>query len=470
MDTKLIDDAREFLKHGCPTGDRETRRRLDAYEGDLDAVIREVKPKPLPHPPMGWQVNQPFKKPELAAKHPGELLTYYAPPDYSPDRSLGLVLFMHGGGHSTLRNSNAKVYEKYGIHDLFEASGRVVCFPCAPFSRNSFAGWNQACVDEYLADVIEEMEYHFAIDPHDMILGGHSMGGLGAYHLAQRLSDRFASVLASAGAWDFAYWPSAIGTTVWLVQGINDAWLYRRRHGTDIEFARLARKRLLESGVDLVYREHAGCHHPKDMRPFLHEWLQWSRGRRRDPFHPIVVAATPRGCTPWQDMFRHPIPLAAAQNHVDFHEIPPAPHARWITIDDTTDDAIMFDMTEMTPHTIRDEFEEDWNAYELRLRRKHIPGAVVQAVRRADGVIEITPVNVKKLTVWLHGAMTDLKNVKIVIKGTVRHDGPVKPSLATLLESYLRRRDWGLLYPVKLTFDSEESWFEGDQLRLTVKR
>ena len=62
--------------------------------------------------------------------------------------------------------------------------------------------------------------------------------------------------------------------------------------------------------------------------------------------------------------------------------------------------------------------------------------------------------------------MVDFKKVRIIINGKERHNGAVKPSLATLLESYQRRRDWGLLYPAKLTFEADESWKTLDQLKI----
>ena len=470
MRSNIAGLAREFLEAGCPAGS-SVLKQLNSFAGNFNAVMRALRPGPAARLACGWHLKQPFKKPELAAKYPGEQLQYHVPRNYSPSRPAGLLLFMHGGGTAMARDSGYKVYEKYGFTDIFENCGRIVCFPCCPYNEKSFAGWNLESADEYLADVVEELEYLFAIDPDNMILGGHSMGGLGAYHHAQRFADRFASVLACAGAWDFGYWPSVKGATMWLVQGINDAWMFKRRHGSDIEFARLARRRLLESGVEVMYREHSGSHAAENARPFIHEWLEWSRKKRRDPFYRHVVAVTPRGCTPWIDFRRHKTPLAAGRSYVDFRDIPPSPHARWVCIDKIhhPKDTLVYDMVDMAPDPLRDRNEKDWNAYELKLRRKHIPGALVEAVARGDGVIEVAPRNVERLTLWLHPKLVNFKNVRVIIRGKERHNGPVRPSLATMLESYRRRRDWGLLYPAKLSFEAEASWFEGDQMKLASK-
>ncbi len=81
-------------------------------------------------------------------------------------------------------------------------------------------------------------------------------------------------------------------------------------------------------------------------------------------------------------------------------------------------------------------------------------------------MIEVTPQNVTGFTLWLHPDMVDLKRVRIIAKGRERFCGQVRPDLATLLESYRRRRDWGLLYPAKVTIEGDESWETPDQIEL----
>ena len=65
--------------------------------------------------------------------------------------------------------------------------------------------------------------------------------------------------------------------------------------------------------------------------------------------------------------------------------------------------------------------------------------------------IEVTTQNVSRLTVWLHPKMVDISQpVTISVDGEVQFAGRVKPSLATAMQSYERRRDWGLIYPIKV--------------------
>jgi hypothetical protein len=176
-----------------------------------------------------------------------------------------------------------------------------------------------------------------------------------------------------------------------------------------------------------------------------------------------VIAVTPRGLTPWIDFNRHKTPLAASQNHIDFHELADAPHCRWVTIDETGPETIMYDMAEMSP--CRDDEEADWGGFRLSLRRKHINGGLAEAFIDGEKLIEVTPVNVRKFTLWLHPEMVDFSGLRVIVNGEEMFSGAVTPSLVTMLESYQRGRDRGMLYTAKLTFtDKDGKWARKDQL------
>ena len=461
---EVVESARKYL---AAEGEEERAglcERLDGYEGDFGEVVRAVKPSPPPAAETGWMFDRLFTSPRLKGKHPEQAFMLYVPPDYDPSRPLGLLIWLHGGGQG--RGPLGRGFHERGSarNEAFEQSGRIVCYPSAPPNERCWARWQLPETDEYIADLTEEIGFHYALDPDDMVLGGHSMGGMGTLHLAHRFADRFASFFAAAAHWDFACWRALAGTTLWICHAVNDAVLFRRRHGTDIEFARLARRRLEESGVDFVYREHLGCHNTADGIWILREWLDWCRGRRRDPFCPHVVAVSPRGLSPWSDWHRHKVPLAAYENHTDFHSISEAPHARWATIEGIGDESVIFDMVTMSP--VRDEVEDDWNGFSLDLKRKHVPAAALEARINPDGSIDVTPRNATAFTLWLHPKMVNLDDVRIRVRGTERFRGPLRPSLATLMDSYLRRRDWGMLYPAKVTIEDDGSWASSNQLKI----
>jgi len=455
--SRIVAAAKEYLDAG---GERERvalRPALEAFEGDLEAVIRAVKPAPPPKPGTGWMIERPFTSPRLAGKHPRQPFMLYVPPDYDASRPRGLALWLHGGSREFGPRLDDLHKDDPGANAAFEQSGRIVCYPLAPPDSTCWSRWQLPEADAYLADVIEEIGFHYAIDPDDMILAGHSMGGMGAYHMAHRFSDRFTSFLAAAGHWDFACWRALTGSAMWLCQAVNDTILFSRHHGTDIEFARLARRRLEESGIPCFYREHLGCHNNMSEAIWvLREWLDWSRDRRRDPFYPHVVAVSPRGLSSRTDWRRHKVPLAAHENYTDFHSISAAPHARWVTIDGLGEGTMIFDMVTMSE--VRLDVEEDWNNFGLKLKRKHVPAGAVEARLNPDGSIDVTPHNVTGFTLWLSPKMVDLSRVLVRVRGVERFRGAVRPSLATLLDSYLRRRDWGLLYPAKVSIGDDGTW------------
>lgn len=459
-----LETARRYLDATSPADIAELRRELDHCPGGLDEIVTGLKPTPPARADKGWLKSRHFRLEKFARKYPDEVLHYYVPKDYQAQTPRGLLLFLHGGGHSTPRTAGEGLHKNAAVVDIFEQSGYIVCAPCAPFKRGCYASWNAPEVDEYLRDVIEETSAFYSIAPDHVLLGGFSMGGMGCYHLAHRMADRFVSVWAGAGCWDMGCWSCLTGTTLWLVNGVNDAVLFKRRHGTDIEFARLAHLRLEQAGVPHVYRENGGCHDLSDLRVPLREWLLWAQDRRRDPFHPHVVCVSPRGMSPHIDWRRHKVPLASHQNHIDFHEIQDAPHARWVTIDGLGKDTIIFDLVTMSE--CRDDDEAAWNDLHLTLRRKHVPAGLVEARLCGAHGIEVIPRNVTGFTLWLDPRMVDFRNAVVRVKGKVRHRGKLVPSLGVLLESYRRHRDWGMLYPAKVQIEGDESWLTRDQIKL----
>ncbi len=470
FDGGLIEKSKQYLKIDLEAERAQLRPELESVslaDGDYGQLVSALKPEHPDKVLTGWQLSLPFRSPALAGQYPEQPITIYVPPDYDPARAYGLAIMLHGGGQGA-GDGGLHFYNCTNVNDLMETSGRIVCYPSAPPNTRSWARWHLPEAERYLVDVITELEYFYNIDPHNVVLGGTSMGGMGANHMAHRLADRFASVFSSSSHWDLAYWHCLAGMTMWISQGVNDAVMFRRRHGTDIEFARAAKMRLEQAGVPCFYRENSGGHPLLDARPALYEWLKWSRDKRRDPYHPRVVAVTPRGLTPWSDWRRHKIPSAAYQNHTDFHDLADSPHARWVTIDAIGKETIMFDM--MTMSDCRDAVEEDWNNITFKVRRKHIPGGAVDAFIRDDGVIEVTPKNVKQFTLWLHPDMgINPNDVRIMVWGRERFRGRIHCNLATLLDSYLRRRDWGLLYPARVTIGDEKGeWETRDQLKVSV--
>ncbi len=468
---ETIAAARAFLAAGNAEEAGQPAARLAQYQGAFGPIIKALRPRlPARAPKKGWQVSCNFTLPQFAQKYPEQPYTVYVPRNYRPDRPHGLLIFLHGGAKG--RGDHAKfILTNTFVNDLLEESGRIVCLPSAPPHDTCNARWQLPEAETHLEDLIEELESRFNIDPDNMILGGSSMGGMGAYHLAHRFADRFSSVLCSSGSWDVAFWPCLKGAVVWLMHGMNDASLFRRRHYTDVAYARCAKARLDHFGVENVYREHAGGHHLLEGRGNFREWMKASQKYRRDPYYPHVVAVTPRGLTAWSNLNQDGTAATYGKPYDKITALDPAPHARWISIDGIGDEALAFDR--MIVSQCRDEVEKDWNDYKYEVGRQYVRAGLVEAWLRDDGVIEAIPKNVTGFTIWLHPKMVDFKRVRVIVRGEKVFDGKVQPNLATMLESYKRRRDWGLLYPAKLHITPETNslpWRTPDQLKLAAKK
>ncbi|HEY2253508.1 MAG TPA: alpha/beta fold hydrolase, partial [Planctomycetaceae bacterium] len=428
---EAVDAAREYLATDDDDEREELAAKLARFDGDLEPVIRDLSARSFKPVKAGYLPEQHFSVPALLEKHPQDLLYFTVPRDYRPDRSTGLIVFMHGGGNTSSRRA-----PRYSMNfpegdvnddqlgDLFDATGMVAVGPSAPWDEESSYRWCLPEADEYLADVIRECKSRFNIDSERVFLIGHSMGGFGAYHHIQRQPDRFAAIVVNAGSWSLAHLPAFRGTRLCIIQGVHDAVKNERWHYTDIAYARWTDKLLAREKHDYVYFEHDGEHGKGAGKPYIAKFLKSAETLRRDPYFPRVVLASPAGFKRWYSF--------------------PVKHNRWLTLDEAVDGKLEYD--ELIDNAA-DEFD-DWRLEHRKSRRK---GASIDAVNRHDNTIVVTTRNVAKFTVWLHPKMVDVhKPVTVVVDGKPRVTTKVKLSLMTALESYERRGDWGLIYPMKI--------------------
>jgi hypothetical protein len=215
-----------------------------------------------------------------------------------------------------------------------------------------------------------------------------------------------------------------------IIHGAKDAVKGVRPHYTDIDYARRTDKLLTKLGLDHTYYEHEYGHDLFRGKRFLVEYLKLCAGLRRDPCYPHIALASPNGYSPmW---------------------LSPVEHNRWLSLNESAEGTIQVD--ELLGNGAN-EFDE-WRLKQTTAMR---PGAAIEATSRGDNTIAVTARNVALFTVWLHPRMIDVnKPVKVVVNDKTRFDARVKPSLVTALESYERRGDWGLVYPVRVEISVAE--------------
>ena len=427
-----VELARQFLASEDNDERERLRTRLEGFTGDIEEVLRVLRTRTYPAIKPGYYPELSFSDERRRAKYPRDLLYFVVPESYDPVRPTGLIIFLHGGGLNTsrdapdytLRYADPDSTEPDRAGRMLARTGMITVGPSAPGKGESYYRWCLKEAEEYLVDIIAECEERFSIDPDRVFLLGHSMGGFGGYHQALRQPDRFASILISAGAWDCGYWPVIRGTPLCIAQGVNDAVRGERWHYTDVEYARRTHRILTREGLEHEYHEHEGGHDISNNRDLLGQYLAEHAGLRRDPYHPHVTLASPVGFA-WR--YLHPVR-----------------HNRWLTLDEATEGELEYD--ELVP---RD--DDDFDTWWLEHRRRSRPGSMIDAINRGRNQIAITTLHVARLTVWLHPKMVDISQlVTIRVNGQVRFAGLVRPSLVTALESYVRRRDWGMIYPIKI--------------------
>lgn len=443
-DGKVVRLARRYLETADEEERTELAKELTAYKGDCDEVVAALRPRPTAAAKPGYHREEHFTVPELRDKHPDDLLYFVVPTSYQPDRPTALVVFMHGGGKGSPRTAPASYMTPADpqtpptsprLGDVFEAAGMIGVGPSAPWNENDHSRWCIPEADDYLADVIWECKHRFNIDADRVFLAGHSMGGFGAYHQVQRQPDRFAAVIASAGSWSLAQWPVIHGTTLYIVHGTKDAEPGVRDRHTDITFARWAHQLLSDAKIPHIFKEHPGGHPVGYGKSHIMEFLRTNHDLRRDAFYPHVVLASPVG-------------YSGSKCY-------PSRHNRWVTLDDAVEGQLEYDaLVRSGPGHSKDSSSEDWEKWRLDHTTVKRLGALIDAVNLGGNRFQVTTSNVESLTLWLHPAMADFcKPVQVTVDGHLRFDERVVPSLPTLLDSFARRRDWGLVYPAKITLD-----------------
>ncbi|HEY2838874.1 MAG TPA: alpha/beta fold hydrolase, partial [Pirellulales bacterium] len=408
------------------------KKKLVQYQGDLDQVLHKLRARSFPTVDPGYHPQEHFSVPKLLEEYPDDLLYFTVPKSYRADRPTGLIIFMHGGGNASSRRS-PRYYmnfpdedddESSQLGDLFDATGMVAVGPSAPWDEESSYRWCLPEADDYLAAVILECKNRFNIDPDRVFLVGHSMGGFGAYHHVQRQPDRFAAVIVNAGSWQLGYWPVIRGTKLCIIQGVEDAEKDERWHYTDIEYARHTDKILAQLKLDYVYYEHKQGHWVGYGRPYMEKFFEETKKLRRDPFYPRIALASPVGYSRYYS------------SEVE--------HNRWLTLDEADEGKLTYDL-------LLSDDDVEFDEWRLTHEKRRRPGAAIEAENRGDNTIVVTTKNVKRFTVWLHPRMVDVgKPVTVLVDGERQFREKLTPSLVTAIESYERRHDWGLIYPIKI--------------------
>lgn len=371
-------------------------------------------------------------------RYPDEKLYWFVPEEYNR-QAFGLFIFMHGGDKNSPKTAPENYMKENGfLRPHIDNAPFITVAPSAPSGRNG-SRWNQKGTSEYIVAVIEEACSRYNIDRDRIILGGHSMGGFGAYHNAHLLKDRLAGALLSAGAWRVTNFKAFTSLPIYILHGKYDcAGAYREFHKTPrhhswcgVSYARGAHQLLEDADVEHIYDEHDGGHGLKwepAQLAFL-RFIEWARCQKRDKTPSKVCAVTPCG-----------------SGQFCLEDIP---HCRWITVNKTGREKIPYDKIKLTgpeiAWTVQEFTEQDYDLEQI-LRR----GGIVEAENLGKNRFEITTQNIHSFSIWLNSGMVDFsKDIDICLNGK-RFFRRGKPSLYDTLRNYQRSNDWSNIFSCEI--------------------
>ena len=127
-------------------------------------------------------------------------IVYYLPKSIANPHDLNskqkTLVFLHGGGASTMSDQGATDVAKMYIQDFINYSEEkkvLLIFPTSSF------GWNNP-TSHFLRNFLKFSKAKIAINEDQLVLSGHSMGGMGITREYPKITDLFSGVLAlSAG-------------------------------------------------------------------------------------------------------------------------------------------------------------------------------------------------------------------------------------------------------------------------------
>ena len=362
---------------------------------DLAAVEKSLRsPSRGPSPFELGKVVERTSKSDLD----GEEFRYavQVPADYDPAKRWPLLVTLHGAGGNGLD----------WIRTWARSAGSkfVLIAPTTPKHT-----WSARQGHYYALTALREAVDALNIEADRVYLDGMSMGGGGAFRLAEHFPDRWAAIGPRCNVPDIRQKKDKSYVTM-LAENyrmVPTYWVVGAKdEKIPIEMARAAKSELEAAKGELVYREFADGGHDWSIEKD-EVVLDWYEKHARTPYPDEIVWKS------YEKIFAR---------------------AFWVEV---------VKRTEPPPLIM---VHLDMKGAESERRTELRPPAVVRAKRKGNA-IEISTEEVRELRVYLDDAMVDLdKPVTITVNGRKVHDAVVKRSLDFLIEDAHKRRDRSMLF------------------------
>jgi predicted esterase len=150
----------------------------------------------------------------------GKLVPYrvYVPTNYSPSKKYPLVVLLHGAGGD--ENDFMDAYQQLWPK-LAEERGYILA---SVTGRGPLSGYSKDSGGEQdVMDVMDIVKQRYSVDPKQVYLGGHSMGGGGTWRIGLLYQDKFAGFIPIAPAGNNPALMNNLKKPTMLVCGVKDA-------------------------------------------------------------------------------------------------------------------------------------------------------------------------------------------------------------------------------------------------------
>jgi predicted peptidase len=232
-----------------------------------------------------WAVAAKAKEvtePRVFVNAGGARLNYrlMKPLNYDNTRAYPLVLLLHGAGEKGDDNlaQLAHGMDEFACDDNRQAHP---CFVVAPQCPKE-ASWALLKNDRLepgadptepmlrTIELLDTLPGEFSIDRRRVYVTGMSMGGYGAWYLAQRFPERFAAIVPLCGGGDDRQAAKLVKIPIWVFHGGADT-------GNTPEMSREMVKAIRAAGGNPLYTEYPGVNHNCwDLTygsPLLYTWM-----------------------------------------------------------------------------------------------------------------------------------------------------------------------------------------------------
>ena len=142
----------------------------------------------------------------------------YVPKDYSPEKPLPAILFLHGAGE---QGDDGKKQAEVGLGSAIRLAedkwNYIVMFPQKPKGKGGFMDH-----EKLILDIVEKTRKEYKVDDKRLYITGLSMGGFGTWSLIAKYPDIFAAAAPVCGGGNPADAPKIKDLAIWNFHGDKD--------------------------------------------------------------------------------------------------------------------------------------------------------------------------------------------------------------------------------------------------------